>query len=188
MQIFGGVGFEIRQADMQIAGLEFLGLDADQRNGAAHDGDFFRSLGILVQDGQLHGFALGSANLGDRVLQGNVQSRNAVDFEDDIPGSEARLVRRSVLDGSDDGQALVPDSDLDSDTAEFALKLLLHHPKLFEINICGMRVYGIEHALDGTVDQIRAVDFLDIVFFDQIQNLAELFQSLVVIRIPSLAG
>ncbi len=173
---------------MQIARLQFLGLDADQGDDAAHDGDFFRGLGVLVQDGQGHGFALGAADLGHRVLQGNVQGRLPVDFDDDVSGLEPGLVRRRVLDGRDDGQAFVADADLNADAAEFALEFFLHHLELVEFDEGRMRVDGIEHALDGAVDEIRAVHFLNIVLFDQIKNLTELLEGLVVVRVPRLAG
>ena len=63
--------------------------------------------------------------------------------------------------------------DLDADPAELALGLHLHLPELVRAHVARVRVERGEHAVDGALDQLRFVRWLDVVGAHLLEHVAK---------------
>ena len=178
LELVRGLLGEAREADPVVAVFEALALDADQRDGVAHDAHGHRLLLPGVQDGQLDGRALGPADAGDDFLQGEFLGGLAVDGEDDVAGLHAGLEGGRVLDGGDDRHLAVLHGNFDAYAEELARGGLLHLLVLLRVHERGVGVEPLEHALDGAVDQILLAHVLDVGMLDDVEHLAEAAQGL----------
>lgn len=96
-QLLRGAFAEAGEADPVVAGLEFAGLHADERDGVALDAQVHGLLGVAVQDGQHHFGAFGAADMRDGFLKRHFQRGLAAHGEDDVAGLHAALGRRAYL-------------------------------------------------------------------------------------------
>ena len=130
-QLLRGAFAEAGEADPVVAGLEFAGLHADERDGVALDAQVHGLLGVAVQDGQHHFGALGAADMRDGFLKRHFQRGLAAHGEDDVAGLHAALVGGRIFDGGHDGQLVVLHRDFDADAEEFAGRAFLHILEFF---------------------------------------------------------
>src|SRR5262249_10090000 len=63
--------------------------------------------------------------------------------------------------------------DFDAQPAEFATGLNLHVAEVLGIEIARVRIKPIEHAVDGSLDQLRIVRLLDVVGTDALKNVTK---------------
>ena len=74
------------------------------------------------------------------TYQDILNSQNAIDFDDLIPGTNAKSLRGTPWDGSDHGQHAVPDVEADTDALVFALKSLLHALVVVRLDVAAMGI------------------------------------------------
>ncbi len=178
LEFVRGLLGEAGEADPVVALFQALALDADERDGVAHDAHGHRLLLLGVQDGQLDRGALGAADAGDDLLEGKLLGGLAVDGENDVAGLHAGLEGGRVLDGRHHRHLAVLHGNFDADAEELARGGLLHLLVLLRVHERGVGVEPLEHALDGAVDQILLAHVLDIGMLDDVEHLAEAAQRL----------
>ena len=161
------------KANPVVAGLQFAGLHADERDGVALDVQVHGLLRVAVQDGQ-HGFRpLGAADVGHGFLKRHFHRGLAAHGEDDVAGLHAGLVGGGVLDGSHDGELVVLHRDLHADAVEFAGRAFLHVLEFVLGKHGGVGIEGFEHPLERAVHEVGARGFLHIEALDDVQHLTE---------------
>ena len=97
----------------------------------------------------------------------------AVDLDDAVAGLQPGPVGRRALDRRHDRQDVVPQRDLDAETAEAARGLDLHLPVAVRVEEGAVRVEAAQRALDGVVDQILRRDLVHVLVLDDGEDLGE---------------
>ena len=90
-----------------------------------------------------------------------------------IAGLDAGARRRGVVDGRDHLDEAVIHDDLDAETAELALGLLLHVLEVLGRHVARMRIEAGEHAVDGVLQELLVGNVLDVVFAHAFEHVAE---------------
>jgi len=177
-KFLGGVLVEAGDAAQDEAFFELLGLDADDGDGAARNGDVFRLLRALVQNGEGDACSLRAADLLHGLVHAELHGGLAVDLQDDVAAFETGLVGRGVLNGRDDDEASVFGAYLNADAVEGAAGGNLQLLEVLGGEEGGVGVELLQHAFDGILDELGLGDRLYIVGFHHVDHLAEAAQGL----------
>src|SRR5471032_753133 len=133
---FTGLDLELSRSEIAVAVLQHLrfhALDLDSRPGEGH----VEGRAAFANQGQSDFFTQLAAHLVDRVLHGLALGRCAVDLDDKVTGFDARFGGRGVIDGRDDLDHAVLDTDFDAQAAEFAAGAFLKLLEIFRAQVGG---------------------------------------------------
>ncbi len=175
-QLVEGVFLELADAQPGVAGLDHLGLDADDLDFAAvqrHDPR-------LVVAGPGNGERDLAADLAAHALDGvvgrHIAHGDIVDPGDQVARLDAGPERGRVLDRRDDLDVAVFVRDFNAHADELALHRFAHVAKRFLVEVHGVRVERGHHAADGFGEQFLVFDRLDVVGLDQAIHIGQLAQ------------
>ena len=157
-------------ADVAVLDMRAHRLNPDQ---VADDGKLLDVLLGAASDLELNGRIDGAAHLLDRLIERQPLGRLIVDRGDDVAGHDPGLGGRRVVDRRHDLDEPIFLGDLDSKSAEFALRLNLHVLERLGVHVARMGVERREHAVDGGLDQLGLVGLFDVVAADLVEHVAE---------------
>ena len=171
---------ELRDAQITVAGLEYLvahGMNGDQ---CALNRELERLRGRFTADGELDDRAGLAANGCDRVGEAIGPGRTAVDLEDRIARMDPRPRGWRTVDRGDDLEHVGIERDLDADAGVIALGRDPEVLEFLRVHEGRVRVELADHAADRVRHQLVVVGPVDIVLVDQAEDLGE--QAFVVRR------
>ena len=117
-----------------------------------------------------------------RLVDRNALGTVALDFHDPVAGHQSGPVGGRADQGAEDLQHAAVDGDLDPDPAELALYAAAEAIDLFRGDVRGVGVELVQYALDGGLDQLAAVDLLDVIPFHLVHRVdQELVQFVIVL-------
>ena len=151
--------------------------DALDRDLVASDVEVDRLLVAFPHDGHRHLGPSRAAHHAHGLAQ--VAGQVPVHLDDAVAGLEAGLVRRGVLDRRNDRDEPVLHRDVDADAGELALGVDLQVLEGVGRQQRGVRVEPLEHPVDGLLDQVLGIDFVDVLFLDQLDYVREHLELLV---------
>ena len=112
-----------------------------------------------MKDGQLDRGPPGSPDFNDGFGQAHTDDRFTVNFQDDIAGPDARLVRRGAGDRGDNHDLLVPGRDVGADALELAFEISQAQPVMLRLQVGGVGVIQrVDDAPDGGAAKIIGVE------------------------------
>ena len=149
------------------------GTDPD---GVAHQGDLDRIIIAFAHQFQPHGCIDRPAHFIDRLIERQTLHLLVIDLHDEITRQQTGTGGGRVVNRRHHLQDAVFHRDLDAETAEFTAGLDLHIPIAFGIHEAGMRIKGGQHAIDGRLDQLAIIRFLDVIGPNLFKNIAEQIQ------------
>ena len=162
LQLRGEVGhralLEARDAHITDAGLHHLRLHALHADDRARDGERERAVVGLAEDRQRDLRARIAAHLLDRLVERHAAHRLVVDARDEVARTDAGAERGRVLDRRDDLDEPIFRRDLDAETREAALRLLLQFLVVGLVEIRRVRIEARHHALDRGGEKLLVVD------------------------------
>ena len=148
-------------------------------NDRARDGDVERIVEALTLNGDGDVRAGIAAHQVHRIVQRHVLGVLAVDRRDLVAGENAGLRRRRAVDRCHDIDGAVVLRHFQAEAAELTAEVGLECLELLLRIVGGMRVQGLDHALDRGLDQFRVGLLVDIVGEDALENIAEEIELLV---------
>ena len=114
-----------------------------------------------------------------RCIQRQTKHAFAIDMSNEIARFDACIIGRRAVHGRDDLHEAFFLRHLDPKATKGAARLDLHLGGFCRGQISRMRVKRGQHPVDGRLDQVRFVDFLDILRTDPLENVAEKIQLLI---------
>ena len=87
----------------------------------------------------------------------------AVDLDDPVAGQHAAAIGRRAVQRAEHPQIAVFHGNLNADAAELALHLGDETAQFLGADVAGIRVELADHAADGRLDQLPAIDRFDVV-------------------------
>ena len=134
-----------------------------------HDGelDGFVVRGTANRD--VHGRALGSAQLPHRLLDVPSLGRLALNQDDDVASAQTPLVGGRTFEDGENGDVAVDDVDGDAQAVVAAFLPLAHLRKRARVHEARMWIERLEHAGDRAVDQPIGLDLTHVLVFDGLQ-------------------
>src|SRR5262249_30864106 len=89
----------------------------------------------------------------DRIIEGDLVGRPAIDMGNDVPRQNAGCYGRRVGGAAEDLQTLIDRADVHPDAAEYSVCAVLEPDILLLIEIKGVRIFQtIDHRLDAGID------------------------------------
>jgi hypothetical protein len=167
----GGVLLELRDAQVGVAGLHHLGLDALHLDDFARQLDHDRLRLPLAHDREDDVGARLAAHALDRVVEAHALDRGVVQLDDQVARQHTGAEGRSILDRRDHLDEAVFHADLDAETAEFALGADLEVLEGLGVEIGGVRIQPGEHAADRVGDQLLVLHRLDVALLDRVEDV-----------------
>src|SRR6185437_3307299 len=107
--------------------------------------------GVFAQHGDVHGGAFGAFQQIGHVAGVHVVSGFAIYCRDNVAGANARFVRRTSREGSDDDDAVVARADFHAYAVVVATLVFLQQSVSFGIKKIGVRIKHMQHAGNCTV-------------------------------------
>jgi len=129
-------------------------LDRLDRDVRADELVVFRGARGRAEHGQDDLGAGGAAHPVDGFGEADLLRASAVDFEDSVAGHDPGSGGGGVVHRGDDGEGVAPQTDLDSDAAEFAFGVLLEVVVLLGLHELAVGVERAEHPFERAVDQV----------------------------------
>src|SRR5262249_28742350 len=137
------------------------------RNAGAIDVEAHEAAGRRAANLQGDARALGAAQHLEHVTVGDrARDRLSVDRDDAVAGPDAEPLRGRALERRDDDQLAAADLELDADARIVVAELVGELRVAFLGQVDAVRIEGLEHALDGALDQRTVVDRLDVIALD----------------------
>ena len=97
----------------------------------------------------------------------------SIDLDQPIARLEPGARGGSVVDRRHHHHVVAARGELQADAAVFALGLLLEGGVRARVHEARVRIQGVDHAVDGSVDQLRLVHRFDVVILDQREHVTE---------------
>ncbi len=176
---FEGVGnfaiggfVELREADVADAGLEHeRNFNGVAGNFVAGDGENERIGITFAGDGDFYDRALGTFQEIGNFTGGEAVGGFLVDFDDDVTGTEARVVGGCADVGRHDHGVIFARGHDHADAVVFAALIFTEKSELARVKEIGVRVKHAEHTGDGTlVDGLVDIDRVGVVVLNDIED------------------
>jgi len=112
-----------------------------------------------------------AAHFIDRFVESHVNDGFCVEVRNQVVWLQSGLGRRRVVDRRNDLDQIVFHRHFNAEAAEFAPRLRLHFFEAFPVEVAGMRIERIQHAVDGVLDELFVRHGIDVIGPDALQHV-----------------